>query len=125
MLGFVTPVEITSTSSHTLLPAETNAIAYKMVVPNSGGKEYFLFENRQAIGFDQGLQRFGTHGLAIYHVDDTVFTRNYTLADFVAGVESGVSAQPTFRTALQTQRICEAVLESAKTGHWVETGVEL
>lgn len=77
MLGFVTPVEITSTSSHTLLPAETNAIAYKMVVPNSGGKEYFLFENRQAIGFDQGLQRFGTHGLAIYHVDDTVFTRNY------------------------------------------------
>ncbi|MBE7434365.1 MAG: M6 family metalloprotease domain-containing protein [Anaerolineales bacterium] len=77
MLGFVTPVEITSTSSLTLLPAETNAIAYKMVVPNSGGKEYFLFENRQAIGFDQGLQRFGTHGLAIYHVDDTVFTRNY------------------------------------------------
>lgn len=46
-------------------------------MPNSDGKEYFLFENRQWIGFDQGLQRFGTHGLAIYHVDDTVFTRNY------------------------------------------------
>jgi hypothetical protein len=48
-----------------------------MVVPNSGGKEYFLFENRQQIGFDQGLTRFGTHGLAIYHVDDTAFSRNY------------------------------------------------
>jgi immune inhibitor A len=76
-LGFLKPVEITSTKNLTLQPAETNPVAYKMVVPNSGGKEYFLFENRQWIGFDQGLQRFGTHGLAIYHVDDTVFTRNY------------------------------------------------
>jgi immune inhibitor A len=76
-LGFLTPVEITAATNKTLPPAETDAVAYKMVVPNSGGKEYFLFENRQWIGFDQGLQRFGPHGLAIYHVDDTVFTRNY------------------------------------------------
>jgi len=76
-LGFVTPTVINSTANVILPPAETNAVVYKMIVPNSGGKEYFLFENRQAIGFDQGLLRFGTHGLAIYHVDDTVFTRNY------------------------------------------------
>jgi M6 family metalloprotease-like protein len=76
-LGFVTPVEITSTSNLTLPPAETNPVVYKMVVPNSGGKEYFLFENRQPIGFDEGLTRFKTHGLAIYHIDDTVLTRNY------------------------------------------------
>ena len=76
-LGFVDPVVITSTQDLTLLPAETNPVVYKMIVPNSGGKEYFLFENRQPIGFDQGLARFGTHGLAIYHVDDTVLTRNY------------------------------------------------
>jgi M6 family metalloprotease-like protein len=76
-LGFLTPVEITAATNVTLPPAETDAVAYKMVVPNSGGKEYFLFENRQPLGFDQGLTRFGTHGLAIYHVDDTVFTRNY------------------------------------------------
>ena len=80
-LGFVTPTTITSLSNLTLPPAETNPVAYKMVVPNSGGKEYFLFENRQGIGFDQGLLRFGTHGLAIYHVDDTVFTRNYWRAN--------------------------------------------
>ncbi len=76
-LGFVTPVEVTSAPKATLPPAETNPVVYKMVVPNSGGKEYFLFENRQALGFDQGLKRFGTHGLAIYHIDDTVLTRNY------------------------------------------------
>ena len=77
-LGFLNPVLVTSAMNNVSLPpVETNAAAYKMVVPNSGGKEYFLFENRQQIGFDEGLIRFGTHGLAIYHVDDTVFTRNY------------------------------------------------
>jgi immune inhibitor A len=76
-LGAVAPVEITSLTTESLPPAETNPVVYKMVVPSSGGKEYFLFENRQAIGFDQGLQRFVTHGLAIYHIDDTVLTRNY------------------------------------------------
>lgn len=77
LLGFLQPTEITSATNVTLAPAETDPVAYKMVVPNSGGKEYFLFENRQAIGFDEGLTRFNTHGLAIYHVDDTVFSRNF------------------------------------------------
>jgi M6 family metalloprotease-like protein len=80
MLGWVTPIEIKESDPSTqyiLPPAEQNPVAYKMIVPDSGGKEYFLFENRQGIGFDQGLERFGTHGLAIYHVDETVFDRNY------------------------------------------------
>ena len=76
-LGFVTPTVITDPQTLTLPPAETNAVVYKMEVPNSGGKEYFLFENRQQIGFDQGLARFGAHGLAIYHVDDVVLSRSY------------------------------------------------
>jgi M6 family metalloprotease-like protein len=76
-LGFVTPILITAKTDVTLPPVETSPTVFKMIVPNSGGKEYFLFENRQWIGFDQGLKRYGTHGLAIYHVDDTVFTRNY------------------------------------------------
>jgi predicted dehydrogenase len=45
------------------------------------------------------------------------------LADFVTGIESGRPAQPDFRNALQTQKVCEAVLNSAKTGQWTETGV--
>lgn len=76
-LGFVTPTPVTSLTSATLPPAETSPVAYKMDVPYSGGKEYFLLENRQWIGFDQGLMQYGAHGLAIYHVDNTVFTRNY------------------------------------------------
>jgi predicted dehydrogenase len=47
------------------------------------------------------------------------------LADFLKGVETGKWTQPDFRNALQTQRVCDAVLKSAKTGKWVDTGVEL
>lgn len=42
------------------------------------------------------------------------------LADFLENLEKGTSTEPTFRTALQTQRVCDAVLESAKTGQWLE-----
>jgi predicted dehydrogenase len=42
------------------------------------------------------------------------------LADFVAGIESGTPAQPDFRGGWQTQRVCDAVLESARSGRWIE-----
>ena len=47
----------------------------------------------------------------------------HALADFLKGVETGTPAEPTFRTALQTQKVCDAILKSAKTGACVETGV--
>jgi predicted dehydrogenase len=47
------------------------------------------------------------------------------LGDFVAGIESGTPVQPDFRNGLQTQRVCDAVLESARAGQWLETGVEM
>ena len=80
MLGWLDPVEINVSdpaATYTLPPLSEEPVAYKMIVPNSGGREYFLFENRQWGGFDQGFQRFGTRGLAIYHVDETVFYRNF------------------------------------------------
>ena len=46
------------------------------------------------------------------------------LADFVMGIESGKPTQPDFRNALQTQKVCDAVLESARAGWWEETGVQ-
>lgn len=46
------------------------------------------------------------------------------LADFVAGVETGKATQPDFRSALQTQRVCEAVIRSGKSGKWEKTGVD-
>ena len=47
------------------------------------------------------------------------------LADFVIGIESGKPTQPDFRNALQTQKVCDAVLKSAKSGKWIATGVKL
>jgi predicted dehydrogenase len=41
-------------------------------------------------------------------------------ADFLEAVAKGQSVGPTFRDALETQKVCEAVLESARTGTWVE-----
>ncbi len=46
------------------------------------------------------------------------------LADFVEGIESGNPTQPDFRCALQTQKVCDAAIESASTGKWIETGAE-
>ena len=51
-------------------------------------------------------------------------TFTHALADFLRGVEDGTPAQPDFRAALQTQRVCEAVLESARSRKWTDTGVE-
>ena len=42
------------------------------------------------------------------------------LADFLEGLETGKGTQPDFRCALHTQRVCDAVLASAKSGAWVE-----
>src|SRR2546423_5576390 len=45
------------------------------------------------------------------------------LADFLKGLESGMPASPTFRNALQTQLVLDAVLDSSKTGHWIDLPV--
>ena len=42
------------------------------------------------------------------------------LADFLKSLETGEKVQPDFRAALQTQLVCDAVLESARTGQWVK-----
>ena len=47
------------------------------------------------------------------------------LADFLAAVEKDEAVQPDFRTAWQTQKVCDAVFASVESGGWVETGVEL
>ena len=55
-------------------------------------------------------------GLAIGYAEAFV----HQVADFMAAVAKGEPCSPTFREALATQKVCEAVLESAKTGTWVE-----
>jgi predicted dehydrogenase len=44
----------------------------------------------------------------------------HQVADFLEGLSKGKPAGPTFRDALETQKVCDAVLSSAKSGKWVE-----
>lgn len=42
----------------------------------------------------------------------------HQVADFLKSLETGASCSPTFREALETQKVCEAVIESANTRTW-------
>lgn len=44
----------------------------------------------------------------------------HQVADFLENLASGKPTQPTFRDALETQRVCQSVLASAKSHQWVE-----
>ena len=48
----------------------------------------------------------------------------HQVADFLKSLETGEPCSPTFRDALETQKVCEAVLNSAAARSWQETGVE-
>jgi predicted dehydrogenase len=55
-------------------------------------------------------------GLAIGY--DSSFT--HQVADFIMGLETGKPQGPTFRDALETQRILDAMMASAKSQAWVD-----
>ena len=42
----------------------------------------------------------------------------HQVADFLKGLETGEPVSPTFRDALETQKVCDAVLSSAQSGSW-------
>jgi predicted dehydrogenase len=44
----------------------------------------------------------------------------HQVADFLESLDTGEPASPTFRDALETQKICDAVLDSAQTGQWTD-----
>ena len=43
-------------------------------------------------------------------------------ADFFKSLETGETCPPTFKDALETQKVCEAVLDSAASKSWKDTG---
>jgi predicted dehydrogenase len=49
----------------------------------------------------------------------------HQVADFLEAMAKGEPCAPTFRDALETQRVCEAVLTSANERRWVELGDEI
>jgi predicted dehydrogenase len=44
----------------------------------------------------------------------------HQVADFLAAIAKGVPCAPTFRDALETQRVCDAVIASAKERRWMD-----
>lgn len=44
----------------------------------------------------------------------------HSFADFLASLEGGPKFQPDMRTALRTQKVCDAIVQSAHEGRWVE-----
>jgi predicted dehydrogenase len=60
------------------------------------------------------MDKWWVPGLAIGYEHSFV----HQVADFLESLSTGKPAGPTFRDALETQKVCDAVLESAKTGSW-------
>ena len=46
----------------------------------------------------------------------------HQVADFIQGLQTKKPASPTFRDALETQYVCDAVLKSARTRKWEKVG---
>ena len=64
------------------------------------------------------MSKWWVPGLAIGYEHSFV----HQVADFLEGLSTGKPAGPTFRDALETQQVCDAVLASAKSGAWTGVG---
>ncbi len=65
------------------------------------------------------MDRWWVPGLAIGYEHSFV----HQVADFVGGLASGRPAAPSFAEALMTDRVTDAVLESARTRAWTPSGL--
>lgn len=73
-LGWVTPTSVSSTLTNEVIDqADTTADVYQLLSGSKTSGEYFLVENRQKSGFDQGLPG---DGLLIWHIDGTLISKN-------------------------------------------------
>ncbi|RFS17368.1 Gfo/Idh/MocA family protein [Emticicia sp. C21] len=48
----------------------------------------------------------------------------HQVADFLNSLQEGKPCSPTFKEALQTQKVCEAVIDSANSRSWKDTNVD-
>lgn len=66
------------------------------------------------------MKRWWVPGLIIGYEHSFV----HQAADFFKCLETGEPCHPTFRDALETQKVCEAVIDSANTRSWKNTNVK-
>jgi len=67
--GWVSTVVQTANADVTIQDVKTSNKIYRLWKDGTGGKEYFLVENRQRTKYDQGLPG---DGLLIWHIDDSI-----------------------------------------------------
>jgi len=97
--GFVTPTVISSDGTYTA--NDINSSSHNIFKIQSGTSgEYFLLQNRNAVGYDQGLNYLagsGTYagGLLITHNSDNV-SRNTNDSHRVVDIEEANNAQPSY-----------------------------
>lgn len=65
------------------------------------------------------MNRWWVPGLSIGYEHAFV----HQAADFLKSLETGEPCSPTFKDALETQKVCQAVLDSAASRSWKDTGV--
>ncbi|MBI5868711.1 MAG: M6 family metalloprotease domain-containing protein [candidate division Zixibacteria bacterium] len=68
-LGIIMPLDVTASLSGAIVPAtEPQGFAYRLPIDGTGGREYFLVENRQKLGYDSALPG---SGLLIWRIDES------------------------------------------------------
>lgn len=65
------------------------------------------------------MKRWWVPGLIIGYEHSFI----HQAADFLKSLEAGDACHPTFRDALETQKVCEAVIESGASRSWKNTNV--
>jgi len=60
------------------------------------------------------LGKWWVPGLSIGYAHSFI----HHLADFLEGLATGKAASPTFREALETTKVCDAIIKSGQTGKW-------
>jgi predicted dehydrogenase len=83
---------------------------YKDAGPMRGWKSVHVTD-----GDHPYMDKWWVPGLAIGYEHSFV----HQVADFLAAYAKKQPAHPTFRDALETQKVCDAVLKSAKSHQWV------
>ena len=110
MMGWLTPRQVTAPGMQTLPPIETSneailiaAEQHNLQSETPTPREYFLLENRQAVGWDAGKNALVSTGLLVSHVTFSSYDWNYNTFNNntplgYAIVSAGMT-QPTHSTA--------------------------
>ena len=93
---------------------------FRYADPDTGKKVEDHLTGWQKILVTNGEHPYMSH----YWVPGTTIGYEHTfingLADFLLSLSGGPKFEPDMRCAMRTQKVCDAVLQSAKEGHWVE-----